>query len=314
MFRHFFLLIALVLILFPAHSDADRPAPNDPGDAQLVTTDIDHFWEAFDAMADGDTVAALQSLYFDRASPGLKDFIRLRIQSVEELMGVINAHPLYYASLREGSMKVASMESDIRKSFRTFKDLYPDAHFPNVYFLIGRMNSGGTASDMGLLIGMEMYGLCEGTPREELGEWHQQVLMCIDGLPHIVAHELIHFEQPPIPNDQRTLLAQTVHEGSADFLGELISGRHINGHIHEYCLPREAELWAEFKEEMNGTDIGGWMYGGQPEGRPADIGYFFGYRIAEAYYNQADDKKKAIRDILLIDDFNEFLAASGYAP
>ncbi len=138
--------------------------------------------------------------------------------------------------------------------------------------------------------------------------------MCIDGLPHIVAHELIHFEQPPIPNDQRTLLAQTVHEGSADFLGELISGRHINGHIHEYCLPREAELWAEFKEEMNGTDIGGWMYGGQPEGRPADIGYFFGYRIAEAYYNQADDKKKAIRDILLIDDFNEFLAASGYAP
>jgi len=132
-------VVVLILDCWPFQGTAELK-PNDPGDARLVTSDIDHFWEAFDAMADGDPSAALQKLYIDR------------------------------------------------------------------------MNSGGTASDVGLLIGTEMYGLCEETPTEELGEWHHDVLKCIDGLPHIVAHELIHFEQPPIPDGQHSLLAQAIRE------------------------------------------------------------------------------------------------------
>jgi hypothetical protein len=313
MIRKIILIVAFIFICWPSLAN-DALKPNEPHDAQLITSDIDHFWEAFDAMADGDPTVTLQELYLDRASPGLNDFIRLRIQGVEELLEVIQAHPQYYASLRERTPQVATMEPHIRESFSKFKELYPEAHFPDVYFVVGRMNSGGTASDTGLLIGTEMYGLCEGTPTTELGDWHQQVLKCIDGLPHIVTHELIHFEQPSIPADQRSLLSQSIREGSADFISELISGKHINTHIHEYCLPREAELWAEFKQEMNGSEMGAWLYGGQQDGRPADIGYFFGYRIAQAYYDKADDEKTAIRDILLIDDFKKFLAVSGYAP
>jgi hypothetical protein len=41
------------------------------------------------------------------------------------------------------------------------------------------------------------------------------------------------------------------------------------------------------------------MYEGKvTNGRPADLGYFVGYRIAEAYYNEGSDKKKAIAAIL----------------
>ena len=38
-----------------------------------------------------------------------------------------------------------------------------------------------------------------------------------------------------------------------------------------------------------------------------------GYRIVQAYYNKAADKKKALADILSIGSAPAFLAASGYA-
>jgi hypothetical protein len=46
---------------------------------------------------------------------------------------------------------------------------------------------------------------------------------------------------------------------------------------------------------MHGKDLSDWFYRDPPGERPADVGYFVGYRIAESYYNQAKDKKRAIR-------------------
>jgi uncharacterized protein YjaZ len=65
---------------------------------------------------------------------------------------------------------------------------------------------------------------------------------------------------------------------------------------------------------MNERETAGWLYGGQPEGRPADLGYFFGYRIARAYYERAEDKTRALREILTATDFPRLLEVSGYAP
>ena len=39
---------------------------------------------------------------------------------------------------------------------------------------------------------------------------------------------------------------------------------------------------------MAGSDVSDWLYGGTPRGdRPADLGYFVGFRIAQAYYERA---------------------------
>ena len=74
-----------------------------------------------------------------------------------------------------------------------------------------------------------------------------------------------------------------------DFLCELLIGRHINHHIHVWALPREAELWAEFRQVMHEEGAGGWLYGGtDATERPADPGYFIGYRIAQANYERAE--------------------------
>ena len=106
----------------------------------------------------------------------------------------------------------------------------------------------------------------------------------------------------------------SVNEGVADFIAELTSGAHINAHVHEWAAPREAELWTEFAAAMDGKDAKGWLYDTKPgEGRPADLGYFVGYRIAQCHYERAASKPDALRALLVVDDYRKLLEASGYA-
>ena len=42
------------------------------------------------------------------------------------------------------------------------------------------------------------------------------------------------------------------------------------------------------------------------------MGYWLGYRIAQAYYHQTPDKTAALRALLQVTDFKALLKASGY--
>jgi hypothetical protein len=114
------------------------------------------------------------------------------------------------------------------------------------------LSSGGTTSDAGLLIGAEMYGRTDSASLTGLSDWLKQVLRPVDDVPGIVAHELVHFQQD---RSGRTLLDQSLREGSADFIGEMISGMNINAHVHAWVRAgpqRERDLWAEFERAMDG--------------------------------------------------------------
>jgi len=113
---------------------------------------------------------------------------------------------------------------------------------------------------------------------------------------------------------RRVPLQQVYREGSAYFVAELISGRHISDLVHEWALPREREIWQRFAKFRTGSNRAGFLYGGErPEGWPTDVGYFVGYRIAEAYYKQTNDKRQALADILTTTDVEVLLDQSGYA-
>ena len=63
-------------------------AQPDPHKAQLVTEDIPRFWRAYD-LAARDTAHAVQLFqreYFDRASPGLREYFDSKIKSVPEFV------------------------------------------------------------------------------------------------------------------------------------------------------------------------------------------------------------------------------------
>lgn len=308
-------LVALAILL-GAWGDGAAQVPN-PADARIVSSDIANFWRAYDRAAQARTLADSMRAFFDEyyvvGSPGLHDFIRRRIGSVLHLIDVIREHPRFYASLREPSLRTSEFAAPIRESFRRFEEIYPDAVFADVYFVIGRMSSGGTTSRDKLLIGTEMFGRTPATPEDELDEWHRAVIKEVKWLPAIVAHELIHVNQH-YPRDNRTLLSASIQEGAADFVGILISGGNFNDHVYEWAAPREEELWVEFREEMMGSDASHWLYNAADAGdRPADLGYFMGHQIVKAYYDRATDKREALRRILTIDDFEAFLKESGYA-
>ncbi|MGB6035249.1 MAG: DUF2268 domain-containing putative Zn-dependent protease, partial [Cryomorphaceae bacterium] len=256
----------------------------------FITEDIPRFWEGFDQL---DTVKKPFKDYVKTGSPGLQDFIDDRIVSAKHLTKTVKAKKKGYENIRAESLKVEESTERIRQYYQVFKEKYDAAVFPPTYFVIGAFNSGGTSSDNGLIIGVEMQTK-------------------VSDIPYIVAHELIHFNQNyPKP---RTLLDQSIMEGVADFVGELISGDHINHAAFDYGNANEEALCREFVAIMNDGKYHGWLYGtmGKKEGRPNDLGYWIGYQIAAAYYEKADDKKQALKDILNIRDYQVFLNQSEY--
>lgn len=310
-------LLLLVIFTFSitlSAQSADKsevPRNTNPDAAKLVTSDIALFWKAFDMAKPENDLIVYRDEYFKKGSIGLNHFWRARIGSSCALVDMINANPKYYASLRQSSAKIESYKPQMQASFRRLKEIYPEAVFPDVYFLIGRMSSAGTLSDKGLLIGVDMFGKTDEKSLEGMSDWHKAVVSKIERIPFIVAHELIHYQQKNSFN--QTLLARSLGEGVADFVGELIAGDTINPHLHEYGNPREKELWLEFKKEMAGGDVGNWLYqGDKAKNKPADLGYYMGYKIAESYYKNSAAKKQAVKDILEIKDFQKFLADSKY--
>jgi hypothetical protein len=156
------------------------------------------------------------------------------------------------------------------------------------------------------------------SPLDELNPWEQSVVQPVDKIPQVVAHELAHYQQH-FEKDAESLLERSIAEGEADFLSELIAGAQINELQHRYGDQHEELVWHEFRDEMHGTDYSRWLYNGgalvakgQPITRPADLGYYVGYKICQAYYDKANDKKKAVREMLEIRDFEQFLKDSGY--
>ena len=119
----------------------DRQVNRDPARSKFVTSDIDNFWRAFDLSNKGPDrtkrVAIFQREYIDKGSVGLRDFTRSKIKSAKDLADTVEKLPRFYASVRASSLRVQKMEKEIRRAFRKFKDIYPEAVFPDVYFLIG---------------------------------------------------------------------------------------------------------------------------------------------------------------------------------
>lgn len=320
MLRTIALAICILFIATMSSAQSGQQLNRDPATVKFVTSDIGNFWRAYDLAAKETDktkrVAIFQTGYLDKGSPGLKDFLRLRIKSAETLVATLDRMPKYYASIRPQTLQVQRMEKRMRAAFEKFKSIYPAAVFPDVYFLIGVTNSGGTTGPSGLLIGTEMYGKTAKSPMDELSGWQRVVLANVDYVPAIVAHESCHYNQRyNTAQDQRHLLGKALQEGSCDMIGELISGRTINEHLKVYGKTHDAEIWRDFEAEMYKQDASKWFYNAQTaKDKPADLGYYVGYLITRAYYRNAKDKRQAIYDILNIQDARAFYEASGVRP
>lgn len=271
----------------------DRVTSN-PDSAVIVYKDIANFWKAFDKISEeGNKV--FEKYYINPGSNGVQKFLgNNRIVNADTLFNTVQSHRDEYLKVRENTLRIEEILPQCRASYYAFKYLYPQALFPPLYFVIGRFNTGGVSLKEGQIIGAEMN---EPT-----------------NIPFLVAHELIHANQR-IPYKYKILLEQCIIEGSADFIGELISGKIASLEAYKYAKGKEEAIWKDFVKDMElgeQDDFANWLYSGKrKDDRPADMGYYIGYIITKAYYEKAKDKKKAIYDILNIQDCKEFLKVSG---
>jgi hypothetical protein len=286
---------------------------SNPDLAKIITKDIHHFWEAYDVVVKDSTNIrnVYKEYYFDKASDGMEDYMGGKVSSIDYFIKHVQTHPKLYKTIRENTLKVDEYKKDIQQSFKKFKELYPEAKFPDVYFVIGAFTSGGTVSASGLLIGTNQMSDGENVNTEELDFGDKLLMNKSKYIPNIVSHELIHFQQDGIKKDSITL-GYAINEGMADFIGELISGKTANRKIFEWAKGKEKQIWADFKKDMYFDRYNNWIanYSTASKDSYPDLGYWIGYEICKSYYENTQDKKQAIYDMFSIQDYRKFLIDS----
>jgi hypothetical protein len=277
---------------------------SDPNGIRLEVGDARRLAQVLRSVADSERAAAVERDYLGKASPGLRRYATEYKVSGASIAAALTGRPDGYAGLDRTADAVLAQEPALRSAFRKLKDLFPGAMFPPVWFVAGHFSAGGMVEREGVIIALERF------------------IDNPDGIVPIVMHELAHFQSAMVLGPEvylraigpdGTLLSRALREGSAELFAELTAGRHINPVAERYGLQHERELWTRFQQDMTRPEPGDWMFVRPANGEwPQDLGYWMGYRIARSYYDRAEDKPKAVRDILNLTDFAAFLKASGY--
>ena len=284
------------------------------GDVEISTEDIPRFWAAYDlAKTAPDRAAVFQSLFIDKVDPRVRQFIR-----PSKMYADMTLHyPRFWESIRPNTERIAEKREEMRRTFRRFAEIYPAFRPPRLHFSISACQTGGTVKDGIVFFGTEILTADATTDKEECRKFpFNHVLGSTGGdVTVLVTHELVHTQQPQGDNaDDATLLEQTITEGAAEFITILLTGKITFRSAWEYGYANEERLWNEFRAQMNDKDLSHWLYNmaTTPAGRPADLGYFLGFRICQAYYRKQTDQRRALAEIIQCRDFPSLLKASGY--
>ncbi|NNL02601.1 MAG: hypothetical protein HKP39_10035 [Eudoraea sp.] len=282
---------------------------------------MNQFWDYFERAAkDTSSAKDIFKEFIFEGPKELRDFYVVRYINLNTMYGqMINASPEYFHYLKNqfNPDSIEAFKSKTTRWMRNFKKIYPKAVFPKVYVVPGILNSGGTATEMGLFVGGDMYGRSETMPTDGLTNWQKDAIMKVSDLPAITIHELMHFQQNyQDTENNETVLAQVISEGVCDFLVELCSGKELKNSNLTYLDDQENEhkIMEDLKNDLFSEDNSKWLYnGGSITDRPHDLGYTVGYLICKSYYNNSPDKKNAVFELLNTNDFLTILGGSDYS-
>ncbi len=284
-----------------------------PKKVKVIDSDVRNFWKAYDQIGNDNTKAVqiYKANYFAIGTMALQYYLVNKINTIDNFVYIHQLKKKYYESIRGNTFKAGQLKPEYQKIFIKLKQVYPQAIFPPIYFVVGKLNSAGTVCSYGLILGIDQACMSPTADTSELNTWEKHNISSFANLKHTVAHELIHYEQNDMASDT-TLLAASIKEGMADFLGELISGKTTNERLKAFARGKERQIWTDFKKEMYLDRASNWIANSDQETaeKPADLGYWVGYMICKSYYENSSDKAKAIYDMLHIKNYKTFLADS----
>lgn len=269
------------------------------------TSDVDRFYEIYDEAGGRPAADVLQHEYIDRGSDGLRVLARMRNVTGQSIADAIARRPEIYAEARRCVEVLPRVRERLMVALRKLRELYPAARLPPITIAVGRGKPVGVGGrDTGVQIGLE--ALCAT-------EWIDPELD--DRFVGVIMHEYAHVQQavPFSELEGATVLSASLEEGAAEFITELTTGAVSFSYLGALVAGRERDIETAFAADAGKTDLSDWLYNSTPE-KPADLGYWVGYRIVKSYYQHADDKLEAIRGILEMNDPQKFLATSGWRP
>jgi hypothetical protein len=278
--------------------------------AQTVSiTDFGNFLQMRDSVMNcpdsSRQLALVHTLYMDKASDGLKAFMRNKDGLDHKWLSLIRTQPLFWDSLQKRSGMVAKAAKRLNKQIDRFSRLYPGLKPAKTYFLVGIRQQGGTIRGNLSLIGTEVVLSGDNIDEKQL------VRM---GL-----HEYVHTQQARPDFQHINVLTSSIREGACDFVSWLLTGILPSAPYMAYGKAHEQEVWLAFSKDMYTGNNDNWVSTGNNPALPApDLGYFVGFQICKAFYSKAPDKKLALKQIIELNyadaaAVNEFLARSGYA-
>lgn len=302
-------LLALSFICFNK-AEAQPNYPQNAKEAVLVVSDIKNFIDAYKTLtASSDSIQVLQTLYIDKASQGLKEYITRFNLSAAAISNAINAYPAEYNKIEKFYSQISVVETEFINQMEDYKKVIPNAMFPPTYLLVADYKGIGQASKFGQLISIE-----------------RKILDDMESFKNLIVHELTHFQQAmsmgmakygSIYTRKDNLLDIVLREGGAEF----ITFKLVRNNVEQFVKLKNYEkneivYWEKFKTDLKNQDQSFWLNAAynNEKGIPVQLGYGLGYKIVEAYYNQAEDKTKALKDILIMEDPVSFFEKSKYNP
>lgn len=286
--------LAILALQFPLPSFS-QVQPN------ICTQDLQNFWIAYDSIRSTNDkeqqIDLMNRLYIQKGSEGLKAFLKNKENSDKKWVDLINSDTLFWNSIRPKTLQVVNYITNIQKSINDLKAIYPNLKQAGTYFIIGFKQQGGTIRNNLSIIGTEVM---MSDPKANETE-----------LTRICIHEYVHTQQIKPDFQNINVLASSIREGACDFISELVLKQKLSLPYINYGKKNEVNTWAVFANDMLTSANNYWVSTGDNPVLPTrDLGYYVGYAICKSYYDNAEDKAQATKDIIDLDYANQNAVAS----
>jgi hypothetical protein len=248
-----------------------------------------------------ETTRRLDEEYLEAGTAVLRRFASQEGITARSLTAAMAADPFRYRAVRAASMSLVEdrgrVEARVHALNRRLHELYPEAAFRDLYFVVGAAGSGGTAFSGGMVVATELAAT-------------------VDDYMNLVAHELAHAQQPSRSN--ASVLRHGLREGAADWVAEQLTGQPIRSRAFAWGYAHEEEIWADFRRYAGSTLFGRWFGDARSPVVPGRLGYFMGYRIisdyAETQRAQGRSEAEVMTEVLRFGRPEHIVRESGYRP
>ena len=174
-------LVVALSILFglQLHLQAQMPNyPMEPSSAEIIYSDLENFVNAYAQLSsEKDTLQILESMYFEKGSPGLKEFVNRHQLTADLLKEAIRKYPENYERIAEFIDGIEDFKYLFGQAMMDYDKTIPNVMYAPTYLLVGAHRGIAQASMVGQLVTIT------------------KIVDDPDLLITMIVHELSHFQQ-----------------------------------------------------------------------------------------------------------------------